>query len=226
MAKPAQLANRKSVAHLVKTDPLMAGLVSRIGPLDFHARRLPPFQSLVHSIIHQQLSGQAAGTILARFKALFCNSEFPSPTEVLTADVNRLRSAGVSHPKANYIREIAQRTKDGCVPTLEQCDEMSDKELLETLTQIKGVGRWTAEMLLIFNLGRPDVLPVHDLGVRRGFQTTFNKRKPPEPEQLERYGDRWRPYRTTATLYLWRAADFLKEGEWGKGRSVPESRNR
>ena len=129
-------------------------------------------------------------------------------------DLDKLRSAGLSRPKARYILNIARRTKAGRVPTLVQCDAKSDLELLEILTEIKGVGRWTAEMLLIFNLGRPDVLPVHDLGVRRGFQIAYEKRKMPLPEQLERFGERWRPHRTTAALYLWRAANMLKAGEW------------
>ncbi len=192
----------------------MAKIIGRVGPLRFRPRRLPPFQSLVQAIAHQQLSGKAANTILTRFQALFGDDGFPTPEKVLRADVARLRSAGLSRPKARYILDIAKRTKAGHVPTLDECDEKTDQELLETLPEIKGIGRWTAEMLLIFNLGRPDVLPVHDLGVRRGFQLSYRKRKLPEPEHLERFGERWRPHRTTAALYLWRAADFLKDGEW------------
>ena len=192
----------------------MAKLIERIGPIRHRPRLLPPFQSLVHAIAHQQLSNKAASTILGRFQALFSANGFPEPHQVLQADVECLRSAGLSRPKARYILELAERTRSGHVPTLDQCHDCTDEQLLETLTQIKGIGRWTAEMLLIFNLGRPDVLPVHDLGVRRGYQIAYKKRKLPEPDQLDRFGERWRPYRTTAALYLWRATDFLKDGEW------------
>jgi DNA-3-methyladenine glycosylase II len=202
------------VHHLTNVDPVMAELVARIGAPDLKPRRLPPFQSLAHAIIHQQLGSAAAGTILNRFKALFDGDTFPTPTQVVRLDADRLRTAGLSRQKANYIRDLAQKTIDGVVPSLKECDRLSDAELVERLTSIKGVGRWTVEMLLIFNLGRPDVLPVHDLGVRRGFQVAYRKRKMPAPEQLDRYGARWSPHRTTAALYLWRAADFLKDGEW------------
>jgi DNA-3-methyladenine glycosylase II len=185
----------------------MAGLIDRVGPPKLRPRRLPPFQSLTHAVIHQQLSGQAAGTILGRFRALFGDDDFPNPEAVLTASPERLRSAGLSRPKASYILGIAQKAVDGHIPTLDECDRMTDAELIERLISIKGIGRWTAEMLLIFNLGRPDVLPVDDLGVRKGFQFAYGKRKLPEPEQLARYGLRWSPYRTAAAWYLWRAAD-------------------
>ena len=121
----------------------------------------------------------------------------------------RLRSAGLSRPKAKYIRGIAEEAASGSLPTLKECDELTDAEIVQRLTEMKGVGRWTVEMFLMFNLGRMDVLPVHDLGVRRGFQIAYGKRKMPEPEQLERYGEKWRPYRTIAARYLWRAVDSL-----------------
>jgi DNA-3-methyladenine glycosylase II len=205
--------NKRALAHL-RTDPAMAGLIDRVGPLKLRPRRLPPFESLVHAVIHQQLHAQAAGTILGRFRALFGDDGFPTPEAVLKASPERLRGAGLSRPKASYILGIAQKAVDGHIPTLDDCDRMTDAEIMERLTSIKGVGRWTAEMLLIFNLGRPDVLPVHDLGVRKGFQFAYRKRKLPEPEQLARYGLRWSPHRTTAAWYLWRAADFLN----GEGR--------
>ena len=189
----------------------MAGLIDRVGPVKLRPRRLPPFESLVHAVIHQQLSGQAAGTILGRFRALFGDGGFPTPEAVLKASPERLRSAGLSRPKTSYVLGIAQKAVDGHIPTLDECGRMTDVEIVERLTSIKGVGRWTAEMLLIFNLGRPDVLPVHDLGVRKGFQFAYGKRKLPEPEQLARYGLRWSPHRTAAAWYLWRAADFLDE---------------
>jgi DNA-3-methyladenine glycosylase II len=203
-----------SAHHLSTADPVMAQLSDRFGTPDLKPRRLPPFQSLAHAIIHQQLGSAAAGTILNRFKALFDGDAFPTPAEVIRLEVDRLRTAGLSRQKARYIRDLAQKSIDGVVPTLRECDRLTDAELLERLTSIKGVGRWTVEMLLIFNLGRPDVLPVHDLGVRRGFQVAYRKRKMPTPEQLDRYGTRWSPYRSTAAWYLWQAADLLKDGEW------------
>jgi 3-methyladenine DNA glycosylase/8-oxoguanine DNA glycosylase len=133
---------------------------------------------------------------------------------VLEASPERLRSAGLSRPKVSYVLGIAQKAVDGNIPSLDDCDRMTDAELISSLTAVKGVGVWTVEMLLIFNLGRPDVLPVHDLGVRKGFQFAYRKRKLPEPEPLARFGVRWAPYRTTAALYLWRAADFLNGEGW------------
>jgi DNA-3-methyladenine glycosylase II len=192
----------------------MAALIDRVGPVKLRPRRLPPFQSLTHAVIHQQLSGQAAGTILRRFRALFGDDGFPAPEAVLKASPERLRGAGLSRPKASYILGIAQKAADGYIPTLDDCDRMTDAEIVERLISIKGVGRWTAEMLLIFNLGRADVLPVHDLGVRKGFQHAYRKRKLPDPEQVARYGVRWAPHRTTAAWYLWRAADFLDGDGW------------
>ena len=158
-------------------------------------------------VIRQQLNGQAAGTILGRFRALFGDDGFPTPEAVLKASPERLRGAGLSRPKASYVLGIAQKAVDGHIPTLDECDRMTDAEIVERPTSAKDVGRWTAEMLLIFNLGRLDVLPVQDLGVRKGFQYAYGKRKLPEPEQLARYGFRWSPHRTTAAWYLWRAAD-------------------
>ncbi len=192
----------------------MAGLIDRIGPMTLRPRRLPPFQELTRAIIYQQLSGKAAGTILGRFQALFGDHDFPGPEALLEIPHERLRSAGLSRQKAAYILGLAQQAANGLIPTLAQCDGMTDEQLLEQLTAIKGIGRWTVEMLLIFNLGRLDVLPIHDLGVRKGFQSAYGKRKLPAPELLGRFGRRWAPYRTTAAWYLWRAADFLKDEDW------------
>jgi DNA-3-methyladenine glycosylase II len=199
----------KAVEHLKSVDPVLERLVEKIGPVSVKARRVPAFHSLVQSIIYQQLNGKAADTILGRFQALFGNGRFPSAEQVLATDLERLRSAGLSRPKANYIRGIAERAIAGLLPTLKECDKLTDAEIVERLTEMKGVGRWTVEMFLIFNLGRLDVLPVHDLGVRRGFQIAYGKRKMPEPEHLERFGEKWRPYRTVAARYLWRAVDSL-----------------
>jgi 3-methyladenine DNA glycosylase/8-oxoguanine DNA glycosylase len=171
-----------------------------------------PFQSLVRAVINQQLSGKAAATIRGRFQALYPNASFPSPEAVLRTHANRLRSVGLSRPKAAYIKDIARQVMSGAVPSLAECGKLEDSEIVARLTQIKGIGRWTAEMFLMFNLGRPDVLPVHDLGVRKGFQIAFKKRRLPEPEQLDRHGEKWKPYRSTAALYLWRIVDFVDDG--------------
>jgi 3-methyladenine DNA glycosylase/8-oxoguanine DNA glycosylase len=165
-------------------------------------------------VIYQQLSGKAAGTILGRFCEIFGKSGFPTPKQVLATTAETLRASGLSRAKTAYIFEIAQKSEDGLVPSIEECASLTDAEIVECLTAIKGVGRWTVEMFLIFNLGRPDVFPVHDLGVRRGFQIAHGKRKMPEPDQLARHGKRWAPYRTAAALYLWRTADGPDGGEW------------
>lgn len=205
--------SKRALEHLRK-EPAMAAIIARVGPVKLRPRRLAPFQSLVQAIIHQQLSGKAAGTILERFRGLFGSDDFPAPEAVLRESPERLRSAGLSRPKASYVLGIAQKTVDGHIPTLDDCDRMTDDELISRLTEVKGVGRWTVEMLLIFNLGRPDVLPVHDLGVRKGFKFAYRKRTLPEPEQLARFGIRWAPYRTTAAWYLWRAADLRNGDGW------------
>jgi 3-methyladenine DNA glycosylase/8-oxoguanine DNA glycosylase len=203
----------RAVKH-IRADIVMARAVDRIGAITLRPRRLSTFQSLAHAIIHQQLSGQAASTILGRFQTLFGNGGFPTPDEVLRLPLRRLASSGLSRAKASYILDIAHRAVSGELPSLEACDTMTDADLLDRLTKIKGVGRWTAEMLLIFNLGRPDILPVNDLGIRRGFQVAYAKRKLPEPERLAQFGESWSPHRTTAAWYLWRVADFLKNEDW------------
>lgn len=192
---------------LAAADPVMAKLIERVGPLQFAPRRLPTFQSLVRSIIYQQLSGRVAEVILDRFIALFGDRGFPAPHDVSTMDFEKMRGAGLSRPKTAYIKEVAEMTLKGMVPSVEECDRLSDTEIHDRLARIKGVGPWTVQMILIFNIGRPDILPVHDLGVRKGFQIAYRKKDLPTPEQSERFGKKWKPYRTTATLYLWRAVD-------------------
>ena len=192
--------------HL-RTDPVMAAIIARIGPIDLQPRRLAPFQAIVQAIVHQQLSGKAAETILRRFTELFPDPAFPSAAAVARMDLEKLRTAGLSRPKAGYLHDLAQKTLAGVIPSLAECDRLDDAELIERFTCVKGVGRWTVEMLLIFNLGRPDVLPVLDLGVRRGFQIAYRKRQLPAPKALERFGRQWAPHRTLAARYLWRAAD-------------------
>jgi len=203
--------NTQLTAHFTQADPVMAALIARLGPLTLQPRRRPPFQSLIQSIIYQQLSGKAAATILGRFRALFGPGRFPRPEAILAETPERLRSVGLSRGKVNYVRDVAAHAVAGALPTLAQCNRLADAEIIERLTAIHGVGRWTVEMFLIFNLGRPDVLPVHDFGVRKGFQIAYRKRQLPAPEVLARFGARWHPHRTAAAWYLWRAVDALKE---------------
>ena len=198
--------SKRAITHL-SSDPVMSGLIEKVGPIRLRPRRLSPFQSLTQAIIHQQLSGQAAGTILERFIMLFPDDEFPAPSQVAKSSVDRLRTAGLSRPKAAYIIDLAKRCHAGLIPSVSDCDPLDDEDIIATLTEIKGIGRWTVEMFLIFNLGRPDVLPIHDLGVRRGFQIAYRKRSLPTPEQLAKHGTRWAPHRTHAARYLWCAAD-------------------
>ena len=198
--------SKRAITHL-RSDPVMSVLIESIGTIRLRPQRLSPFQSLTQAIIHQQLSGKAAGTILERFKRLFPDDIFPAPGRVAVAAVDHLRTAGLSRPKAAYIIDLAKRCEAGLLPNLDDCGRFTDEEIIAKFTEIKGIGRWTVEMFLIFNLGRPDVLPVHDLGVRRGFQIAHRKREMPTPEQLAKHGVRWAPHRTHAARYLWRAAD-------------------
>jgi DNA-3-methyladenine glycosylase II len=205
--------NAAAIRHLATADPILGALIAKVGPCDLqpdHARS--PFQALVQAVAHQQLNGKAANTILARFINLFPHGRFPSAKEVLDVDTSALTAAGFSRAKAGYVKDIARMALEGVVPGNGQIKRMSDEEIIERLTQIKGVGRWTVEMLLIFTLGRPDVLPVDDYGIRQGFAIAFRKRKLPEPEQILKHGKRWRPYRTTASWYLWRAVDLPDGG--------------
>lgn len=195
-----------ALTHL-RRDPVMARLIDREGPLLLHPRRASTFQSLTQAIIHQQLNGKAAGTILQRFRDLYPGKRFPSARDVLETPPEKLRKAGLSRPKATYILDLAQKVKDRSIPGLKASEQLSDDELIHRLTTVKGIGRWTAEMLLIFNLGREDVLPVDDLGVRRGFQLAHGHSSMPSPRDLAAHGIRWAPFRSVAARYLWRAAD-------------------
>ena len=206
--------HQNALKYLAATDPIISKLIKKIGPINVEPRRLPPFQSIIHAIIHQQLSGNVARVIFDRFIALFGNSNFPTPEEVVNIDLESLRGVGLSRSKAAYIKGLAEMVLMGRVPSIEECDRLSDEEIKDHLTEIKGIGPWTVEMLLIFNFGRPDILPIHDLGVRKGFQIAYKKRELPTPKQLERFGRKWKPYRTMATLYLWRAVDFVNLEGW------------
>jgi DNA-3-methyladenine glycosylase II len=203
------MASRASVSdahgHLSR-DPVMRRLIRRHGPCALAPLRWSPYEALTRAIAHQQLNGRAAETILARFVALFENGRFPSPADVSAARVARLRRAGFSRGKVRAIKDIARHALAGAVPTRRVAARLDDEAIIEQLTRIHGVGRWTVEMLLIFTLGRPDVLPVDDFGVREGYRLAYGLRERPTPKALRAIGERWKPYRSVAAWYLWRAA--------------------
>jgi len=207
----------KAAAHLSKIDPALARVIELTGPvLLVPDEARTPFYALLRAIAHQQLSGKAAESIMKRFHALFPDALHPAPEHVLKLDETTLRLVGFSRPKIKYIKDLATHTIGGLVPTHDEVATIPDEQLIERLTQIKGIGRWTVEMLLIFKMGRMDVLPAHDLGIQKGFMLTYRKRKMPKPEAILKYGERWRPYRTIASWYLWRAVDLAanKDTKW------------
>jgi 3-methyladenine DNA glycosylase/8-oxoguanine DNA glycosylase len=210
LSRPSLLYYDPVVAcrHLSQSDPQLGDLIARVGP--FTLRPEPTqslFAALARSIVYQQLSGNAAGTILHRVIRLFAPRRFPTPREILDIAPERLRQAGLSAAKTAALRDLAERTLDGTVPPLARVRRMGDEEIVERLTRVRGIGRWTVEMLLIFRLGRPDILPLTDLGVRKGFALTFRKRQLPDATTMIRRAERWRPYRSVASWYLWRALE-------------------
>ena len=202
----------QAIRHLKAVDPVMVRLIGEIGPcrLEPETRR-PPFQSLVLAVAHQQLHGTAANNILMRFKKLFPGRRFPRPEDLALVTDEQIRACGFSFAKIKSIRDIAEKTLSGVVPGPREIVKLSDDEIVARLTEVRGVGRWTVEMLLIFQLGRPDVLPIDDFGVRMGFRRGYRKREMPKPKSLLAFGERWRPYRTTAAWYLWRTAEQSKQ---------------
>jgi len=192
---------------LLAQDPLMSRLIERFGKLRLPSGRSEPYAALSEAVIYQQLNGKAAATILGRFMEQLGGGELPKPQQVLDASDEALRAAGISRNKAAALRDIARHALDGRLPTRAECAKLSDDALIERLTDIRGIGRWTVEMFLMFNLGRPDVLPVDDLGVRKGYQSATAARELITPKALAEIGRRWSPHRTLAALYLWRAAD-------------------
>src|SRR5271165_6478754 len=196
-----------ALRHL-RRDKRFAALIRRVGPpLLGIQRRRSAYEALMRAIAHQQLHGRAALAILARFEALYPTDGFPPPELVLASPEAELRACGFSGAKIAALRAICAATLDGTVPTRRASARLSDQELIERLTSIRGVGRWTIEMLLIFTLGRPDVLPVDDFGVRDGYRVLYGLDEPPKPKALAAIGEGWAPYRSIAAWYLWRASD-------------------
>jgi len=195
-----------AVTHLSNCDPCIARLVQEAVAFDPNIDHTQsPYEALLESIAYQSISGKAAATIFARIKALGANGGPPTPEEMLKLKPQALRKAGLSGAKILAMKDLAQKTIDGIVPTHEEALKLSDEELVERLISVRGIGAWTVEMFLIFRLGRPDVLPIHDLGVKKGWSVAYNKKHMPRPKELLAFGERWRPYRTVASWYMWRA---------------------
>ena len=199
----------EAIAHLSQADKTLARLIKRVGPCRLEPQtKRAPFQALVRSVTFQQLNGKAAETILGRVLALYPARKFPSPEDLLATPDEKLRAAGLSRNKTAAVKDIAAKTIAGVVPDSRTIKKLSNEEILERLTSVRGVGPWTVEMLLMFTLGREDVFPVTDFGVRKGFMLTYGLKEMPAPKELLAHGERWRPHRTTASWYLWRAVDL------------------
>jgi DNA-3-methyladenine glycosylase II len=234
--RPPRYDSAAAIRELSAADPKLGKLIARAGPFTMRiASTQSPFEALVESIVYQQLHGKAAATIHRRLLESFGPTlgaemgapslavsslrvgSHPSPQQILDCPNEQLRAAGLSANKALALRDLAAKTIDGTVPTLAQIRRMSDEAILEHLTQVRGIGVWTVQMMLIFRLGRPDVLPVSDYGVRKGFALTFGKLKPtdkvtpldlPKPDVMERRAKKWHPWCSIASWYLWRACDL------------------
>jgi methylated-DNA-[protein]-cysteine S-methyltransferase len=199
----------QAVAALATADKALAKLIARVGPLKLQIESVQtPFQALAESIVYQQLTGKAAATILGRVHAVYGGRKHFKPEAIAATNDEHLRAAGLSRAKTAALKDLAAKTLDGTVPTARGLAGATDDELIERLTAIRGIGRWTVEMLLIFRLGRPDVLPVDDYGVRKGFQRLLRAKELPTRAQLAKRGERWKPYRSAASWYLWRACDL------------------
>src|SRR5262245_26653550 len=242
-----------ATAHLGAADQALAKLIAEMRPFDpgiDHTQS--PYEALMEAIVYQSISGKAAATIFERVKALggsnriaepgsarhartlagseisgkvSGNGRVPTPEEVLKLSKLKLRKAGLSGAKILAMRDLAQKTIAGIVPTHDEALHLSDEELVERLDSVRGIGRWTVEMFLIFRLGRPDVLPIHDLGVQKGWSVAYGKKHKPRPKELLNFGERWRPYRTVASWYMWRA--FEKAGYAATNKiKAPRARRR
>jgi DNA-3-methyladenine glycosylase II len=197
------------IKHLRRADPVMKSVIDTLGPLDVEARRrgrpTDSYGVLIRSIVGQQLSTKAARTIFERMIQLW-GGKTPTPEQLLATDPEAIRGAGMSRPKVSYLRDLAERVLDGRLE-LDRLGKLSDEEISTELVAVKGIGQWSADMFLIFHLGRPDVLPVGDLGVRRAAQNVYALPEMPAPDALFEMGEPWRPYRSLASLYLWRSLD-------------------
>jgi DNA-3-methyladenine glycosylase II len=196
----------EAVRYLSERDETLRALIAEAPPFQIDvADAQSPYEVLLESIAYQSISGKAAATIFGRIKALGADGRPPSPEQMLKIPAPKLRKAGLSGAKVLAMKDLAKKALSGIVPTHDEALNLSDDELVERLVSVRGIGAWTVEMFLIFRLGRPDVLPIHDLGVKKGWSVAYGKRHMPKPKELLKFGERWRPYRTVASWYMWRA---------------------
>jgi len=212
-----------AVKTLKRVDAELAEVIRSSGPFTHRPEKMErPFEVLLRAIVYQQLSGKAAATILGRVMEHYPKRRDFTPTAVLATPDAKLRAAGLSNAKVAAVKDLAAKTLDGTVPTLARLVKMSDEEIISRLVQVRGIGVWSVEMLLMFRLGRPDVLPVSDLGVRKGFMLTYGLAEMPAPKELLAYGERWRPYRSVAAWYMWRAVDLAKDAASSRKPALPK----
>jgi DNA-3-methyladenine glycosylase II len=207
--QPKQI--NSAVRHLKKEGKL-AGVIKANPRPDFSGRK-NPYHALVRTIIYQQLSGKAAGTIKQRFLDLYPNVKHPKPEDVLATSDHKFRTVGLSLQKVSYIKDLSQKFSEGYIST-RKLNKITDDEVREHLLKVKGIGNWTVDMFMMFTLYRPDILPTGDLGIQKGFQRIFKLKKLPEPKKMITLAQPWQPYRTIASWYLWRTIDGDEEGDW------------
>jgi DNA-3-methyladenine glycosylase II len=196
----------EATTFLAERDECLKRLIAETLPFQIDvADAQSPYEVLLESIAYQSISGKAAATIFGRVKALCSTGRAPTPEEVLKLRKPALRKAGLSGAKVLAMKDLAKKTIEGIVPSFEEAQKLTDEELVKRLVSVRGIGAWTVEMFLIFRLGRPDVLPIHDLGVKKGWSVAYGKKHMPKPKELLAFGERWRPYRTIASWYMWRA---------------------
>lgn len=199
----------KPEQELAARDPKLAALIARVGPYPIEpAKVVRPLDALARSIVYQQLSGKAAATIHRRVCAIYPRRKWLSAEKIIETPDEVFRGAGLSRNKTAALKDLASKTIDGTVPRHTALAKMDDEEIIARLTAVRGIGRWTVEMLLLFHLGRLDVWPVDDLGVRKGYAKVFRKRIAPTPKELQKIGEKWRPYRSVVAWYFWRALDL------------------
>ena len=196
---------RKAIAHLRAADPALASIIDAVGPFRMELKSSRSvFGALAEAIVYQQLSNKAAATIYGRVEALYPHAtDGFTPRHILKTPDDKLRGCGLSRAKVLAVQDLARRVASGELPTLDEAHLLEDAALIERLVQVRGIGRWSAEMFLMFRLGRPDVLPLDDYSLRKAYATAFRKRTLPSPQALEKAGEKWRPYRTVASWYLW-----------------------
>lgn len=204
-----QQAGIQGVDFLSGVDPRLGAVIEAVGEFNLRPTHVPTYQALIKAIVSQQLNGKAASSIYNRFTDLFSGKGFPAAQEINSVSVESLRGVGLSKAKAAYIKNVVAAELRCEIPSLNRCHSLNDSEIIDILTKLKGVGHWSAQMVLIFNLGRLDVLPAADLGIRRGFGLTYEADGVPGPEEVEAFSVRWKPFRTIASWYLWRALDTL-----------------